>query len=74
MSGIIVRHATEADFDALLALFERVAAERKWIAAEPGFDKEKYRSAWLRMGRGDGGVQFVACDGIEIAGERTSTC
>lgn len=69
MSDIVVRRATEADFDALLTLFEDVAAERKWIATEPGFDKEKYCSAWRRTARGEDGVQFVACDGNEVAGE-----
>lgn len=68
MSGIEIRHATETDFNALLALYEEVAAERKWIATEPGFDKQKYRSAWLRIAQGRGGAQFIAFDRNKLAG------
>jgi len=42
----LIRDATESDFEALLALFDEVAAERIYIGTQPGFDRELYRSGW----------------------------
>ncbi len=35
-----------ADLESALDLTERVAAERRWIGTEPGFERDRYRSRW----------------------------
>ncbi|HVA29252.1 MAG TPA: GNAT family N-acetyltransferase [Candidatus Baltobacteraceae bacterium] len=45
---VSLRRATAGDFSQLLDLYEAVAAEGRWIGTEPGFDRERYRSNWLR--------------------------
>lgn len=63
----MIRLLREQDFEALLRLFEAVAAERRWIGTEPGFDRERYRASWRGMLRGQGAA-FVATDGDSIVG------
>ena len=47
------------DVEAALLLFARVADERLWIGAQPGFDRDKYRDIFGRaIGLGHG--MFVA--------------
>lgn len=51
----MIRPMQPADIDAVLDLFERVAAERLWIGTEPGFDRETKRDVFGRsisMGNG----------------------
>ncbi len=67
-TSITIRDAQSRDFDQLLKLFDDVAAERKWIATEPGFDKELYRKTWQGIIDGGGGALFVACDEDEVVG------
>ncbi len=43
-----IRRPRPEEFDALLELFEAVAAERRWIGTEPGFDRPRYRANWER--------------------------
>lgn len=65
---IEVRTARSGDFEQLLSLFEAVAAERRWIGTEPGFDKAKYLAAWQDIVNGKGGAHFVAADGNAVVG------
>lgn len=62
------RAAGERDFGGLLALFEAVAAERKWIGTEPAFDQELYCRMWREIINGKGGLLSVACDRGNIVG------
>ena len=66
--GITTRDAQSRDLDQLLALFDAVAAEGKWIATEPGFDKDLYQKTWQGIIDGRGGALFVACAGDKIVG------
>lgn len=68
MRAIAVRELQARDFDSLIALFERVAAERRWIGTEPGFDRERYRTGWRKVLAGEWGAAFVAADGDSIVG------
>ena len=43
-----LRRATPSDFSELLDLTEAVAAEGLWLGTESGFDRERYRSNWMR--------------------------
>ncbi len=63
-----IRPLTEQDFDGLIALFRAVAAERKWIGTEPGFDERGYRFGWSRVLDGEWGAVFLALRGAQIAG------
>jgi putative acetyltransferase len=64
MPAFSVRSATEADFDEMLDLFDRVAAERLWIGTEPGFNRELYRKNWALWLHDPGDLFLVAeCDG-----------
>lgn len=65
---MLIRELQTDDFDDLLALFEHVAAERRWIGTEPGFDRDRYRDGWRRVLRGDWGAAFVALDAGELVG------
>ncbi len=65
---VVIRAAQSQDLEQLLALFDEVAAERKWIATEPGFDKELYRKTWQGIVDGGDGALFVSCDADEIVG------
>jgi ribosomal protein S18 acetylase RimI-like enzyme len=63
----VIRPLREDDFEAVLDLFERVAAERLWIGTEPGFDRALYRSGFRKTIDGEGAA-FVAVEDEEIAG------
>jgi [ribosomal protein S18]-alanine N-acetyltransferase len=65
---IEVRPATEADIEALLALFEGVAEERIYIGTEPGFDRERYRKGWLEAIGDPSQLLLVAVDGDRVVG------
>jgi RimJ/RimL family protein N-acetyltransferase len=60
-ADITIRPLQTHDFTPLIALFERVAAERKWIGTEPSFDHDRYREGWSRVIAGEWGAVFVAC-------------
>jgi hypothetical protein len=47
------------DIDAVLLLFDMVAAERIWIGTEPGYDRQKYRDM-LGFSLSNGNGMFVA--------------
>lgn len=64
----MIRSLEERDLDALIDLFESVAAERLWIGTEPGFDRERYRAGWHRVLRGEWGAVFVAHEEARLIG------
>lgn len=65
---ITIRPLQSQDFDALIALFEHVAGERKWIGTEPSFDHDRYREGWSRVLAGEWGAVFVACHTNQVVG------
>jgi ribosomal-protein-alanine N-acetyltransferase len=65
---IEIREAVPSDCDALLALFEGVAAERLHIATEPDFDHERYRAGWLELMGDPLRLMLVALDGEVVIG------
>ncbi len=58
----MIRELRENDFDSAIDLFEAVAAERKWIGTEPGFEHGCYREGWRRVLAGEWGTVFIALD------------
>jgi RimJ/RimL family protein N-acetyltransferase len=59
--GFRVREATEADLEGLLDLVEAVAAEGRWLAAEPPVDRASRGELWRAVIRGERpGAAFVA--------------
>lgn len=69
MAIVNVRAAEERDLDELLAVFDRVVSERRWVYAEPGYDRSVYRKRWLGYVRGEipGMLAVVEVDGC-VAG------
>ncbi|HTA38625.1 MAG TPA: GNAT family N-acetyltransferase [Candidatus Acidoferrales bacterium] len=66
---IDVRTATTDDFEALLALFDEVAAEGAYIGTEPGFDHEHYRRNWAEVLNDPSRLLLlVAVDGHRVVG------
>ena len=64
---VTVREAVEADFDEWFALFERVAAERIWVASEPPMDRELRHQGFIRYVTEPDYVSFIAeADGKHI--------
>ena len=63
-----IRGLEERDFDDLVALFESVAAERRWIGTEPGFSPDHYREGWRRVLAGTWGAVFVAAQETRVIG------
>jgi ribosomal protein S18 acetylase RimI-like enzyme len=55
------------DIDAVLLLFDAVAAERLWIGTEPGYDRQKYRDM-LGFSLSNGNGMFVADQAGAIVG------
>jgi len=55
------------DVDAVLLLFDSVAAERLWIGTEPGYDRQKYRDM-LGFSLSNGNGMFVAASEGEVVG------
>lgn len=65
-----VRPGTLDDVEALLSLFDDVAAELVYIGTEPGFDRQRYRAGYLKMiEHPDRTPLFVAVDDGAIAGQ-----
>lgn len=65
---IIIRELRQEDFGSTLQLFEAVAAERKWLGTEPGFDQDSYRAGWRKVLAGEWGAVFVALHGNDVVG------
>lgn len=63
-----MRPLRERDFDSVLQLFDSVAAERRWIGTEPGFDRERYRDSWRKQLEGETAAAFVAMRGRHVIG------
>lgn len=50
-----------SDIEAVLELFDAVAAERVWIGTEPGFDRSRYGAVFAAaIGRGNGMFSALA--------------
>lgn len=68
----MIRLGTEGDIEALLALFDVVAAERVYIGTEPGYDRELYAKRFRDMvARPEQSPLFVAIENGELAGTLT---
>jgi [ribosomal protein S18]-alanine N-acetyltransferase len=65
---IHIRAGTEDDIDALLALFDEVAAERIYIGTEPGFDHDHYRRGWTERLGDPEKLLLVAVDDDRVVG------
>jgi GNAT superfamily N-acetyltransferase len=66
-----IRQMEQGDLDAVLHLFDRVAAEERWIGTEPGYDRERYREIFafaIAIGNG----MFVATRDGQLAGILTT--
>src|SRR3989442_11154816 len=66
---ITIRRAGLDDFDRLIALYEAVAAEGKWIGGELPVDKERMRESFpTRFVNGpDPGAMFIAeAEGVPV--------
>lgn len=67
-ADVAIRALREADIPGALALFDSVAAERRWIGTEPGYDHDRFRKGWARVIAGEWGAVFVALDGDVVIG------
>jgi ribosomal protein S18 acetylase RimI-like enzyme len=68
MTGLSVREATEADIEAILDVYESVAAEDRWIGGELPVDRERHRSGRLERISGEDHLLAVAeVDGSIVA-------
>jgi RimJ/RimL family protein N-acetyltransferase len=63
-----VRVATAEDIEAILDLFEAVAAEGRWLGTEPGFDREERRQRLLVFIEGEQSRHLVAVAGERVIG------
>jgi ribosomal protein S18 acetylase RimI-like enzyme len=63
-----IRRVAESDADALLDIFESVAAERIYIGTQPGFDRDRHRSDYACAAISDVLPGFVACEGARVVG------
>lgn len=69
MTAFQVRRARPEDADAILQLFEAVAAERQFILTEPPIDREIRRQRFLDGLQSDEARRFVAEADGEIIGD-----
>jgi RimJ/RimL family protein N-acetyltransferase len=69
MSLFHVRRARADDADAILRVFEAVAAERQYILSEPPIDRELRRQRFLDALQSDEAQRFVAEAEGEIVGD-----
>jgi RimJ/RimL family protein N-acetyltransferase len=60
--SVIVRLATDEDFEAWLAVFESVAAEGKWIGTELPIDRDARRAGFERSVAAENDAGFLAED------------
>ncbi|MBA3432221.1 MAG: GNAT family N-acetyltransferase [Actinobacteria bacterium] len=70
---MIVRRAEERDLDAMLDLYEAVAAEGRYIGGEAPVDREARRLRWLEHFEDPDHVSFVAEAGGRIVGQGALT-
>ena len=63
--GLAVRRAAADDVDAILDLYEAVAAEGRYIARELPVDRDSLRPTWVESIKDQDGAWFVA----EVEGE-----
>jgi RimJ/RimL family protein N-acetyltransferase len=71
MTAFHVRRARPEDVDAVLRLFEAVAAERQYILTEPPIDRDLRRKRFLETIQSEDSLVFVADAGGEVVGELT---
>jgi RimJ/RimL family protein N-acetyltransferase len=71
MTVFRVRRARREDNDAVLRLFEAVAAERQHILTEPPLDRDLRRQRFLETIQAEDACVFVADAGGEVVGELT---
>jgi RimJ/RimL family protein N-acetyltransferase len=71
MTAFQVRRARPEDLDAVLRLFEAVAAERQSILTEPPIDRDLRRKRFLETIQSDDACVFMADSGGEVVGELT---
>jgi RimJ/RimL family protein N-acetyltransferase len=69
MTAFQVRRACPEDAEAILRLFEAVAAERRYILSEPPIDRERRRQRFLDGLQSDEGSRFVAEAESEVVGD-----
>jgi ribosomal protein S18 acetylase RimI-like enzyme len=69
MTAPIVRDATEADVDAMLDVYESVAAEGRWIGGEIPIDRKRRREGRLALLNGGEYLGLVAEIEGRIVGE-----
>lgn len=67
MSGVAIRPMRPADVEPALDVLAAVAAERRWVGTEPGFDRDARREAWL-AGLSDDSVRTLVAE--EAVGAR----
>lgn len=63
-----IRRVAVADTDALLAIFEAVAAERIYIGTQPGFDRDRQGDEIAVAAVSNVLPGFVACEGGRVVG------
>jgi len=69
MTAPIVREATEADVDAMLDVYESVAAEGRWIGGEIPIDRKRRREGRLALLKAGENLGLVAEVDNMIVGE-----
>jgi RimJ/RimL family protein N-acetyltransferase len=72
MTELQVRRACPEDFEAVLRLFEAIAAERQYILTEPPIDRDLRRKRFLEAIHSDDAFILVAETGGEVVGELTA--
>jgi RimJ/RimL family protein N-acetyltransferase len=65
---MLIRRTEKGDLDALLELFDEVAAERVYIGTEPGYDRAQKRRGFESRIEDDENPSFVAIDGDALVG------
>ena len=71
MTGFRVRAARGDDVDGVLALFEAVAAERRYILSEPPIDRERRARNFRETVGSEDAQVFIAEAGGDVVGELT---
>jgi RimJ/RimL family protein N-acetyltransferase len=69
MTAFHIRRARPEDADAILQLFEAVAAERRFILSEPPIDRERQKQQFLERVESGEVCAFVAEVNDEIVGD-----
>ena len=65
---VVIRRARIEDADPFVAVLERVANERRWIATEPGFDVDARRQAVRESIVGDRDALWVLEQDGDVVG------